>query len=162
MNLERSLEKLMEDGVDGTNIAPPSYSGGILADSDMKVNVTQCNIETLVGNIQGLTLKSPLGTQTFAVSDANDVATAVLSSKSMLDGNVSGSCAQSVDYGADCNALATQLCKIFKEFNLHITGTLILPNGNRYDRIFNVGGGNCYFYAVCQGRSLEFLSIMFV
>ena len=156
-NLERSLEKLMEDGVDGTNIAPPSHSGGILADSDSKFDVTQSNIETLVGNIQGLTLKSPLGTQTFAVSDANDVATAVLSSKSMLDGNVIGSCAQSVDYGADCNALATKLCKIFKEFNLHITGTLILPDGNRYDRIFNVGGGNCYFYAVCQG--LEFFGI---
>ena len=50
-------------------------------------------------------------------------------------------------------------CKIFKEYNLYITGSVILPDGNRYDRIFNVGGGNCYFYAVCQGLEFFGLSI---
>ena len=154
INLERSLKKLMDDAVDGINMVSTSDTGGILVDSDSKLYVTQCDIGTLVGNVEGLTLKSSHGIQTSAVSDANDVATAVLSSKIMLDGNVSGSCAQSPHYGSDCKALATQLCKIFKEYNLHITGTLTLPDGNRYDRIFNVGGGNCYFYAVCQG--LEF------
>ena len=75
----------------------------------------------------------------------------------MLDGNASGLCVHSSGHKATTNALATQICKIFKEYNLHITGSLILPDGNRYDRIFNIGGGKCYFYAVCQG--LEFFGI---
>ena len=80
-----------------------------------------------------------------------------VNAQSMLDGNESGSTAQSVGHEANSNAIVTQICKIFKDYNLYITGSLILPDGNRYDRIFNVGGGNCYFYAVCQG--LEFFGI---
>ena len=32
-----------------------------------------------------------------------------------------------------------------------------MPDGHTYDRIFNMGGGNCYFYSVCQG--LEFFGV---
>ena len=72
-----------------------------------------------------------------------------VTAQSMLDGNESGSTVQSVRHEANSNAIVTQIYKIFKDYNLYITGLLILPEGNRYDRIFNVGGGNCYFYAVC-------------
>ena len=50
-----------------------------------------------------------------------------------------------------------QICSIFKNYSLNTTGTITLPDGHVYDRIFNVGGGNCYFHAVCQG--LEFFGI---
>ena len=97
--------------------------------------------------------------QTVAFTNEKDDAPSVLLTKSMLDGNVNSSSGHSMDHGADFNPLAVQLCKIFKEYNLYITGTLDLPDGNRYDRIFNVGGGNCYFYAVCQGLNFFGISI---
>ena len=143
-NLERSLEKLMVDGITDINLAPPSYIGGNVVDSDSKL-------------VHSPTLKSSHGMQTVAFTDEKDDDPSVLPNEIMLDGNVNTSSAHIVDYGAHCNSLAIQLSKIFQEYNLHITGTLILPDGNRYDRIFNVGGGNCYFYAVCQG--LQFFGI---
>ena len=60
-------------------------------------------------------------------------------------------------YGADTVDIAERLRNIFKAYSLHITGRIALPDGCNYDRIFNVGGGNCYFYAVCQG--LKFFGI---
>ena len=34
---------------------------------------------------------------------------------------------------------------------LHVVGTVHLPNGIEYDRIHNVGGGDCFFLSVAQG-----------
>ena len=132
-NLERSLEKLMVDGVAGINLAPPSDIGGIVVDSDSKLDVTQSEIKTLSGNVQSLTIKS------------------------MLDGDDNKSSTKSVLYEANNVDIVAQICNIFKTYNLHITGIMTLPDGNRYDRIFNVGGGDCFFHSICQG--LEFFGI---
>ena len=112
-NLERSLEKLMVDGVAGINLAPPSCIDGIVVESDIKLDVSQSDIKTVSGNLQSLTLKSSLGMQTVAFTDEKDDAPSVLPTKSMLDGNVNSSSGHSVDYGADFNPLAKQQCKIF-------------------------------------------------
>ena len=37
------------------------------------------------------------------------------------------------------------------DHGLHVVGPVTLPNGIEYDRIFNVGGGDCFFLSVCQG-----------
>ena len=39
------------------------------------------------------------------------------------------------------------------QFNhgLHVVGEVTLPNGIEYDRIFNIGGGDCFFISVAQG-----------
>ena len=34
---------------------------------------------------------------------------------------------------------------------LHVVGDVTLPNGIEYDRIYNVGGGDCFFLSVAQG-----------
>ena len=117
-NLERSLEKLMVDGVAGINLAPPSCIDGIVVESDINLDVSQSDIKTVSGNVQSLTLKSSLGMQTVAFTDEKDDAPSVLPTKSMLDGNVNSSSGHSVNHGADFNPLALQLCIIFKEYNL--------------------------------------------
>ena len=40
-----------------------------------------------------------------------------------------------------------------KHFNhgLHVVGPITMPNGIQYDRIFNVGGGDCFFLSIAQG-----------
>ena len=129
----------------------------MVSEPDSKIDVAEFDAGTFVENAQGLTLNISGGIQTVADSYVKDTATAAVNAQTLLHANASGSCAQSVGHGEQSNAIVTQICKIFKAYNLHITGSLILPDGNRYDRIFNVGGGNCYFYAVCQG--LEFFGI---
>ena len=155
--LERSLEVLMDVGLTGINMIPSSYNSSMVTEPDSKIDVTKSDVGTLVENTEGLTLNCPREIHKVAVSDEKNVTTAGVNAQSMLSGNASGSRAQSVRHRANKNANATLICKISKEYNLHVTGSLILPDGNRYDRIFNVGGGNCYFYAVCQG--LEFFGI---
>lgn len=77
----------------------------------------------------------------------------------MLDGYESGSTILNVGHEANSNAIVTQIFIIFKDYNIYITASLILPDGNCYDRIFTLGGGNCYFYAVCQGLKFFGISI---
>ena len=36
-------------------------------------------------------------------------------------------------------------------YGLHVVGNVTLPNGIEYDRIHNVGGGDCFFLSVAQG-----------
>ena len=107
--------------------------------------------------VQCLTVNSSNGTQPVAAPDEKVSATTADNAPTILDGNASNSSTQSVIYNANNADIATQICNIFKKYSLHITGSINLPDGNRYDRIFNVGGGNCYFYSVCQG--LEFFGI---
>ena len=40
-----------------------------------------------------------------------------------------------------------------KQFNhgLHVVGHVTLPNGIEYERIHNVGGGDCFFLSISQG-----------
>ena len=49
---------------------------------------------------------------------------------------------------------ATQLkhC-LSKHFDhgLHVVGTITMPNGIQYERIFNVGEGDCFFWSIAQG-----------
>ena len=49
---------------------------------------------------------------------------------------------------------ATQLehC-LSKHFDhgLHVVGTITMPNGIQYERIFNVGEGDCFFLSIAQG-----------
>ena len=49
---------------------------------------------------------------------------------------------------------ATQLkhC-LAKHFDhgLHVVGTVTMPNGIEYERIFNVGEGDCFFWSIAQG-----------
>ena len=52
---------------------------------------------------------------------------------------------------------ATQICNFMKQYSLNITGTVTLPDGCVYDRIYNVGGGDCFFISICQG--LKFFGI---
>ena len=68
-NLERSLEKLMVDGVAGINLTPPSDIGGIVVDSESKLDVTPSEIKTQSGNVQSLTLKNSHGMQTVDFND---------------------------------------------------------------------------------------------
>ena len=37
------------------------------------------------------------------------------------------------------------------DHGLHVVGSITLPTGVEYDRIFNSGGGDCFFIAVSQG-----------
>ena len=86
-----------------------------------------------------------------------------VNAKSMLDGNESGSTAQSVGHEGNGSAIVTQICKIFKDYNLYITGSLILPDGNRYDRIFNVGVVIAISMpSVRDWNSLEYQSITYI
>ena len=52
---------------------------------------------------------------------------------------------------------ANQICNFLKQYSLYITGTVTLPDGCVYDRIYNVGGGDCFFISICQG--LKFFGI---
>ena len=157
-NLQRDLQKLMDDGETDINMAPQTYTSTMVTMHDSKTDVTQCDDETLVENVQGLTLNISNGKQSVAVFEETDATNAAVSAPSMLQGHASDLCVQSSENEASNKIIVAHLCKIFKEYNLHITGSLILPDGNRYDRIFNPGGGNCYFYAVCQG--LEFFGLL--
>ena len=155
-NLERDLEKLMADGVTDISMALKSDTSSMVPEHDNKTDVLHCNDGTLVENTHGLSLNSSNAKPSVAVFDEKDAATEAASAPSMLGGHASGSCVKSSGNDAS-KTIAAQICKIFKEYNLHITGSVVLPDGNRYDRIFNIGGGNCYFYAVCQG--LEFFGL---
>ena len=55
--------------------------------------------------------------------------------------------------GANTVDKAMQMCNFQKQHSLYITGRLTLPDGCVYDRIYNVGGGDCFFISVCQGLS---------
>ena len=121
-----------------------------------KQDFTQCPVGALVNKMECLTVHSSHGSEQFVVPEAKD-ATTNDDVKSMLEGNANKSCTESVLYDANNVDIVAQICKIFKTYNLHITGIMTLPDGNRYDRIFNVGGGDCFFYSVCQG--LDFFGI---
>ena len=156
-NLEKSLEKLMKDGVTATDIAHQTLSSSKDSVSEKQQDFTQCPVGGLVNKVKSMTLLSSHGSEQLVVPDAKDATTKDDNVKSMLDGNATKSCTKSVLYEANTVDIAAQICNIFKTYNLHVTGIITLPDGNRYDRIFNAGGGNCYFYAVSQG--LDFFGI---
>ena len=114
-------------------------------------------VGALVNKVKSLTVLSSHGSEQLVVPHVKDAKTKDDKVKSMLDGNATESSTKTVLYEANIGDIAAQMCNIFKMFNLHVTGIITLPDGNRYDRIFNVGGGNCYFYGVSQG--LEFFGI---
>ena len=156
-DMERDLQKLMGDRITDINMAPNSDISIMVTEHDSKTDVTNFDDGILVGNEQGQALYSSHIIQPVAVFDETDADIAAVSAPSMLEAHANGSCVLSSGNEPNNNNVAAQICKIFKEYNLHITGSVVLPDGNRYDRIFNIGGGNCYFYAVCQG--LEFFGI---
>ena len=154
-NLEKSLEKLMKDGVTATGKAHQTLSSSKVSVSETQ-DFTQCPVGSLVNKVKSLTVLSSHVSEQLVVPEAKD-ATTNDDVKSMLDGDDNKSSTKSVLYEANNVDIVAQICNIFKTFNLHITGIMTLPDGNRYDRIFNVGGGDCFFHSICQG--LEFFGI---
>ena len=156
-NLEKFLEKLMKHGVTAKDIAHQAPVSSKESVSEKQQDFTQCPVGALVNKVKSLTVLSSHGLEQLVVPHAKDATTKDDNVKSMLDGNATKPCTKSVLYKANIVDIAAKICSIFKTYNLHVTGIITLPDGNRYDRIFNVGGGNCYFYGVSQG--LEFFGI---
>ena len=156
-DLESSLEKLMTDGVTASNRAHQTFSSSKVRESEKQEDVTQCDVEALEKKEKCLSLKSSHVMQSQVVADEKDSITKDDNAQSIMEGNACESGTKSFSYGVNIVDIATQICNIFKTYNLNVTGMVTLPDGNRYDRIFNIGGGNCFFYSVCQG--LDFFGI---
>ena len=156
-DLESSLEKLMTDGVTASNRAHQTFSSSKVRESEKQEDVIQCDVEALEKKEKCLSLKSSHVMQSQVVADEKDSITKDDNAQSIMEGNACESGTKSFSYGVNIVDIATQICNIFKTYNLNVTGMVTLPDGNRYDRIFNIGGGNCFFYSVCQG--LDFFGI---
>ena len=156
-NLERSLEKLMDDGVPVCDLPHQIWSRAEVNESDKKNLDPQSNVELLEEKVKTMTLTSSHETELSAASANKDGSKTDNNVQCLLDAKASASCTQTVINEPDNADIALQICKIFKNYSLNITGTITLPDGHTYDRIFNMGGGNCYFYSVCQG--LEFFGL---
>ena len=82
--------------------------------------------------------------------------------KITLNGKDTDSTTKSVLHEVNYVDIATHIFNIFKKYSFHITGWMDLPDGYRYNRIFNVGGGNCFSTASAKDwTSLKYLSITY-
>ena len=155
--MEKSLQRLMNFGITDNDIVLQPFDHCNIAESEKSSDVTDCDVQALGNKVQSLAVGGEHLIQSFTVPDQKNAST----SDNIVQGTLAVNSHQSSGgfYGVHADDIAQQLCNIFKAYSLHITGTIRLPDGCNYDRIFNVGGGNCYFYAVCQGLKFFGISI---
>ena len=84
-NLEKALEKLMEDGVTATDIAHQTLSSSKVSVSEKQQDFTQSPVGALVDKVKCLTVLSSHGSEQLVVPEAMD-ATTNNDVKSMFDG----------------------------------------------------------------------------
>ena len=155
-NLEKSLERMMIVGVPVTDMKQHTFKCGNVHEPEKPVCGSDCHVQALGNKVQHLVVDNSKGKQSSVVPDEKDLNTYDDIAKSLLPGSDSQPTCNV--HGENMHGIVKQICSIIKNYNsLNTTGTITLPDGHEYDRIFNVGGGNCYFHAVCQG--LEFFGI---
>ena len=147
-NMESSLQTLIESCVVTTDTAHQTYTKSKEAMTGEVIDVKKSDIEKLAKKVNCLTVSSLNDPKAHVVHIKQYDTLDLTASKCLPQGGLSW--ANTVDK-------AMQMVNFLKQHSLYITGTLTLPDGCVYDRIYNVGGGDCFFISICQG--LNFFGI---
>ena len=146
--MERSLQTLMDTGLSNEGIEHQTKTYSKEPVTAQVTDVQHTDVEEIEKKVQSLTVSSSKKTKPNVVHIKNYNSSDQKASESLKQGELS--VANTLD-------TATQICNFMKQYSLNITGTVTLPDGCIYERIYNVGGGDCFFISICQG--LNFFGI---
>ena len=147
-HMEASLQTLMESCVETTDTAQQTESQSKKQVTKEVIDVKQIDVAKLEKKVSSLTDSNLNDPKSYVVHIKQYGMSGLSATKCLTQGGLPG--ANTVDK-------AMEICNFLKQHSLYITGTLMLPDGCVYDRIYNVGGGDCFFISICQG--LNFFGI---